>query len=183
MRGRLKEVLPLSGGEWQISFTTRENPRKIFDRLKGKPVKIEIADAGQKRSNDANAFCWALCSDIGKAITPPVDKETIYRQAIRAVGVYSSAEVVAWDIETLQKRWSEHGTGWFIDVMDSANIGRRLVHMYFGSSTYTVSEMRLLIDWLVDQAEQMEIPIPLSKAETERMLIQWGKKKEGQKDG
>jgi hypothetical protein len=48
--------------------------------------------------------------------------------------------------------------------------------MYFGTSTYTVEEMRVLLDWLVDQAQQMEIPIPLSKAEQEQMLERWGQK-------
>jgi hypothetical protein len=36
--------------------------------------------------------------------------------------------------------------------------------------------MRVLLDWLVDQAQQMEIPIPLSKAEQEQMLERWGQK-------
>jgi hypothetical protein len=54
-------------------------------------------------------------------------------------------------------------------------MGRKLIHLYYGSSTYTVEEMRVLLDWLVDQAEQMEIQIPLSRKEQERLLEQWGK--------
>jgi hypothetical protein len=36
--------------------------------------------------------------------------------------------------------------------------------------------MRLVLDWLLDEAEQMQIPIPLSKADEERLLERWGKK-------
>lgn len=177
MKGFLKECLQLSGGEWMISFTTRENPVRTFYRLKDKFVSLDITNVDKKRSLDANAFCWALCSDIGKAITPPVEKEEIYRRAIRAVGVYTPVTVVTWDLETIRSRWSSRGVGWFLDIVDDAGIGKKLIHLYYGSSTYSVDEMRLLLDWLVDQAEQMEIKIPLSKKEAERLLEQWGKRR------
>jgi hypothetical protein len=35
--------------------------------------------------------------------------------------------------------------------------------------------MRIWLDWLVDQCEQMEIPLRMSKEEEERALAQWGK--------
>ena len=54
--------------------------------------------------------------------------------------------------------------------------GYKLIHMYYGTSTYTADEMRVLIDWLVDQAEQMQIRIPIGKAEQERLLAQWGRR-------
>ena len=175
MNGKLREILPLTGGEWLVSFTTRENPGKLFSRLKDKLLSIDIKEAARKRSRDANAFCWALCSDIGKAITPPMEKEDVYRKAIRAVGVFTPVTVISWDVETIRKRWSSHGVGWFLDVVDDAGIGKKQIHLYYGSSTYSVSEMRSLLDWLIDQAEQMEIPIPISRNEEERLLAQWGK--------
>lgn len=175
MKGRLNELYQLAGGEWVVSFTTREHPGKLFDKLKDFMVDISIEKAEKKRSKDANAMCWALCSDIGKAITPPMDKEDVYRKAIRAVGVYTPVTVICWDVETIKERWSSHGVGWFVDVVDDAGIGKKLIHLYYGSSTYSVSEMRLLLDWLIDEAEQMEIPIPISREEEERLLAQWGK--------
>ena len=175
MKGRFAELLSLSGGEWRVSFTTRDNPVKLFYRLKDKDLTIDIKSANPKRSLTANAFCWALCSDIGKALTPPLAKEEVYRKAIRAVGVFTSLKVLVWDVDKLVTRWGSHGEGWFVDVLDDAGRGYKLVNLYYGSSTYTVDEMRVLIDWLVDEAEQMEIPIPLSKEETERVLELWGK--------
>lgn len=176
MIGKLKEdLMRLAGGEWLVSFTTREDPRKIMDKLKGSDVSIEIRKHDPHRSKDANALCWALCSDIGKAMRPPIAKEDVYRMAIRACGVYTEATVCVWDVMTVKERWSSHGVGWFVDVMDDANVGKKRVHLYYGSSTYTVSEMRILLDWLVDQAEQMQIPLRLSREEEERALAQWGK--------
>lgn len=175
MIGRLKELLRLSGGEWLLSFTTRDDPRKVMDALKDCDVTVDLTKYNPKRSKDANAFCWALCADIGKALRPPVSKEEVYRMAIRSVGVYSPVNVAKWDVDTIVGRWSGHGVGWFVDVMDDAGVGHKMLHLYYGSSTYTRDEMRVLLDWLVDQAEQMGIVPRLSKEEEERVLAQWGK--------
>ena len=175
MTANLRDAIPLAGGEWLISFTTSTPPGEWFDGLKGKPVNVEVKRLSKARSRDANAFCWALCSDIGRAMTPPLDKEEIYRRAIRAVGVYTPVIVVIWDIETIRRRWESHGTGWFVDVADDAGTGKKMLHLFYGSSTYSTDEMRVLLDWLVDQAEQMQIKIPLSREEEEKMLERWGK--------
>ena len=46
---------------------------------------------------------------------------------------------------------------------------------YCGSSSYTVSEMSRLIDYLKDEMQQMGIPIKVSKEEEQRLLAQWGR--------
>ena len=178
MTGNLREMLPLAGGEWLVSFTTRNNPGQLFDTLKGKEVSVDIRKASKGRSRDANAMCWALCSDIGRAMKPPLAKEDVYRMAIKAVGVYTQTQLLAWDVPKVKARWEDHGTGWIFETVDDVHglVGHKTVNMYYGSSTYTADEMRVLIDWLVDQCEQMEIKIPLSKAEEEEMLERWGKR-------
>ena len=172
MIGKLKDLIRLAGGEWMITFTTRDDPRKLFDTLKEKIIRIDLKKFSPKRSRDANALCWALCSDIGKAMNPPLKKEDVYRMAIRAVGVYTDVEVKTWDVDTLIGRWSSHGEGWIADVIDDAGIGRKKVFLYYGSSTYDTQALSKLIDYLVDEAQQMEIPIP-ARREQEEMLKQW----------
>ena len=176
MLGSLRDMLPLSGGEWLVSFTTRNNPGELFDKLKGKEVTVEIKKLSKGRSKDANAMCWALCSDIGKAMNPPIAKEDVYRMAIKAVGVFTPVIVTNWDIETVKRRWEDKGVGWFVEVADRDSIGHTGVNLYYGTSAYSVDEMRILIDWLVDQCEQMGISIPLSKKDEEEMLERWGMK-------
>ena len=171
-------MLPLSGGDWLVSFTTRNNPGELFDRFRDTEVSIDIKKAGKNRSKDANAMCWALCSDIGKAMTPPLAKEDVYRMAIKAVGTYTQTQLLAWDVPKVKARWEDHGTGWIFEVADDVHglVGHKTVNLYYGSSTYTVDEMRILIDWLVDQCEQMGISIPLSRKDEEEMLERWGRK-------
>ena len=173
MTGKLKDIVRGIGGEWIVSFTTRENPVSMFYRLKDYEVSIEIRKTTKPRSLDANAFCWALCSDIGKAITPPVPKDEVYRKAIREVGEYEPLPIKAEAVETFQRRWAAKGTGWFAEVIDDSKLpGYKLVFAYYGSSTYDTQAMSKLIDYLVDEAQQMEIPIP-ARREQEEMLKAW----------
>lgn len=176
MTGKLRDALPLAGGEWVVSFITRDHPGALFDKLKGKEVTIDIKKAAKGRSTDANKFCWALCSEIGRAMNPPLAKEDVYRMAIKAVGVYFENEIPAFSVNAVRDKWESHGDGWLFEVKDDASPGRKLCFLYFGSSTYTVDEMRILLDWLTDQAEQMGIQIPLSKEEEQRLLERWGNK-------
>ena len=176
MIGKLQGLTLNRDGTQNITVTVEEDFAATFDALKDHPVTVEIKRVSKGRSKDANAMCWALCSDIGKAMTPPMDKEQVYRRAIRAVGVYTPVTVVVWDLATIKRRWESHGVGWFGEVVDDAGTGKKLIHLYYGSSTYTVEEMKRLLDWLVDEAQQMQIPIPLSKAEEERLLERWGKR-------
>lgn len=176
MTGRLRDLTVNRDGTINVTVTVSPDFAKTYDALKDCPVNVEIKKASKGRSKDANAMCWALCSDIGRAMNPPLSKDDVYRMAIKAVGVFTHVAVPCWQVETLMKRWAGHGTGWFAEITDDFSIGSKWVCLYYGSSTYTVDEMRVLIDWLVDQCQQMEIPIPLSKKEEQELLERWGKK-------
>ena len=176
MTGRLRDLTVNRDGTQNVTVTVASDFTKTFDALKDKEVSVEIKKASKGRSKDANAFCWALCSDIGKAMTPPLSKLEVYRMAIKAVGVYIDKILYAWDVQTVRRRWESHGDGWIFEIMDDAGTGRKLCNLYFGSSTYSQDEMKVLIEWLTDQCRQMEIPIPLSKKEESEMLERWGKR-------
>ena len=176
MTGRLRDLTVNRDGSQNVTVTVSCDFSKTFDALKDKEITVEIKKAAKHRSKDANAFCWALCSDIGRAMTPPLEREYVYRRAIKAVGVYINKVLPAWDVETVRRRWESHGVGWLFEIVDDAGAGRKLCNLYFGSSTYTVDEMRVLLEWLKDEAQQLELIIPLSKKEEDEMLERWGMK-------
>lgn len=179
MIGKLRDLTVNRDGTQNITITINkgEDACSLFDRLKDVLCEITIAKFSKKRSLDANRFLWALCSDIGKALTPPVEKLEIYQRAIKAAGVYWQTEIPYFKLDEVKRRWTSSGDGWLFEVVDKGQrIGHALVHMYFGTSSYTVDEMRIVLDWLTDQCRQMEIPIPLSAAEEERILKDWGRK-------
>lgn len=176
MTGKLRDLTVNRDGTQNVTVTVTDDFSRVFDSLKDQEITVEIKKKTRARSRDANSFCWALCGEIGKALKPPLPKEDVYRMAIQAVGVYTPVTLVTWDVPTVKRRWSEHGTGWFAEVVDDAGTGHKLVHLYYGSSTYSVDEMRVLLEWLTDQCRQMELAIPLSKKEEAEMLERWGKK-------
>ena len=174
MKGRLKDLTRNMDGSYNLTVTLGTESREIWDKLHDKDVNVEVKQYRNIRSRDANNFCWALCSDIGKALRPPIPKEEVYRKAIRDVGVYTPIPVKEEAVEAWCRNWSSGGTGWFCDVIDNSKLkGYKLLHAYYGSSTYDSKEMSILIDYLVDDAEQMGLPIPLGKEEMERLKADW----------
>ena len=177
MTGRLRDLTINRDGSQNVTVTVSSDFSKTFETLKDKPVSVEIKPETKGRSKDANAMCWALCSEIGRALKPPIPKEEVYRGAIKAVGIYTQTKLLSWDVQTVKRRWESHGVGWFLEIVDDSQLaGHKTVNLYYGSSTYTVQEMQVLLDWLVDQCEQMGLPLLMSKKEEEELLKRWGKK-------
>lgn len=174
MRGRLVDMSIGMNRKYRVTVELDIDYREAFDQLKGKELDIEIRRHRERRSRDANAFCWALCSEIGKALFPPMDKEDVYKRAIRAVGEYEPLPIKEEAVCTFQERWADKGTGWFADVIDDSKLpGYKLLFAYYGSSTYDTKAMSLLIDYLIDETEQMGLTIPLSQKEVERLKQTW----------
>ena len=173
MEGRLTGFSLNRDGSQNVTVTVTADFAETYDKLKDEKVFVEIKKATNKRSKDANAMCWAMCKDIGNALRPPMPKEEVYRKAIREVGEYEPLPIREDAVETFQKRWATKGTGWFAEIVDDSKLkGYKLVFAYYGSSTYNTATMSRLIDYLVDDAKQMGLPIPASK-EQEEMLNAW----------
>ena len=138
-----------------------------------KPGEYAIAPAKKKRSNDANAYMWVLCDKIAAKIglTP----QDVYRRAIRDVGVFTPLPIRNDAVADFTRIWEAHGTGWVLDVVDDSKIkGYKLCNAYQGSSTYDVTQMSRLIDYIVEDAKAMSIET-LSDRELSLMKEEYGK--------
>ena len=176
MIGKLKDLMKTRDGAWQVSFITREDPRKIFDKFTGQDVSVEIKKPTKHRTKTANDFCWALCKDIGDALQPPLPKEEVYRRAIEDVGSFETLHIRNDAVDSFRTIWGNRGVGWITKVCDYSPIpGCKAIFAYYGSSTYDSVEMSRLIDYLKADAENMGLTIPISKEEEERLLAAWGK--------
>lgn len=145
-----------------------------LDKLEGKVLDIEIKPHREKRSTKANALCWEICSQIGRAMNPPISKEEVYRRAIRDVGIYIQVCIRKGDYEAFDGQWRGRGTGWFTEIVDTHDYMDVVdVMAYCGSSTYDTKAMSTLIDYLVDEAEQMELQIAYDLREIEQIKNDW----------
>lgn len=175
MIGKLGDVTRRMNGEFVVTFTVATDPRKELEKLSDMELDITAKKHRNKRSLDANAFCWALCSDIGKSLVPPVSKEEIYVKSIKDLGKFYPVLVKESAVEEFQTRWKAKGDGWFAEKRSESkeHEGWWWVYAYYGSSTYDSKEMSILIDGLVQEAEDMGIQIPLGKHDIERLKEDW----------
>lgn len=148
MTGKLKDIIFTRSGEQIISFSTRSDFTEEFDELKDFDVDIEIKKHREKRSLDANAYCWTLIDKL--AFKLGESKENIYREAIRNIGGVSETVCVrAEAFDRLKAEWSARGIGWQVEKMPSKIDGCENAILYFGSSTYDTKQMSALIDELI----------------------------------
>lgn len=174
MIGKLKDLLRLQGGEWIVSFTTREDPGSLFDELKDVPVRVEIKKASKHRSLSANNYAWVLIDKLaektGKSTTE------IYKAMIIEIGGvsdYYGVKEAAY--EAFCDLWTQGHLGRQVEIIPgSEKPGWVNVRAWKGSSDFDSAQMARLIDLLVQEAENQGIPTVPDK-EIERMKSQWGK--------
>lgn len=174
MIGRLKDLLRLSGGEWLISFTTRDDPGSLFDELKGNAVKVEIKKASKHRSLSANNYAWVLIDQI--AAKTGIPETEVYRSAIREIGGISDFYGMKEEAyEAFCELWTAgHEGRQVVLIPGSSKPGWVNVRAYKGSSDFNSAQMARLIDSLVQDAESLGIPT-VPDSEVERMVSRWGK--------
>lgn len=143
-----------------------------------KPGKYELKKVGKKRSLDANNYCWKLCTEIANVVGNT--KDDVYRDAINHVGVSDVMQFFDTEVNGVKKskfdamadfkrKWYSNGTGWFTKTLDKEKC---ILQAYYGSSRYDTKEMARLIDWLVDQAQELGVPT-MSDNELKLMIGRW----------
>lgn len=154
------------GGKLILSTTDSQAKRFAY---KFKPGDYEIKAAKQKRSLDANAYCWSLCAQIADVVG--ITKEEVYRNAIKEGNQYMPITLSPDAVDTFCRVWSERGIGWVTEIVDGTNDGI-LVFAYYGSSVYDTKQMSDLIDRLIQDAKALDIDV-ISESEKALLLEEW----------
>lgn len=116
----------------------------------------EIKKHRQKRSLDANAYCWVLIDKLAQATRIP--KAEIYRRAIKEIGGVSDTVCVQQKAaDRLCYSWECNGLGWFSERSESRLKGCVNVTLYYGSSVYDTAQMSRLIDYIVEDCKALDI--------------------------
>lgn len=116
----------------------------------------EIKEHREKRSLDANAYCWVLLDKLAQATRIP--KTEIYRKAIKEIGGVSDTVCVQQKAaDRLCDGWECNGIGWFSERSESRLKGCVNVTLYYGSSVYDTAQMSRLIDYIVEDCKALDI--------------------------
>lgn len=122
-----------------------------------KPGKYDIAGHREKRSLDANAYCWKLCELMAEKLRST--KEEVYQDHVKLVGPHRLWEPLPPEqAQCLITAWKQLGLGWQAEILDWDATGeKQIVCCYYGSSQYNTKQMSRLIDSLVQDAQAMGI--------------------------
>lgn len=158
-----------------IVLNEREYLNSI-ENLKKDKLSIEIKKHRNKRSLDANSYCWVLCDKIAKELCKDgtvTTKEDVYKNEILQIGTFEPFIVQERTFENFKRIWEKQGLGFLVQEVSRRNKCIK-VNCYYGSSTYDAKEMSLLIQSIVELAKTLEIETK-PKAEIESMLKEWDK--------
>lgn len=146
--------------------------KQFIADLKDKTYKLTIKEDRKKRSLDANAYFWVLMDKMAEKLN--TSKEELYRAKILEVGAFTPLLIQKEAVDDFVKTWRSQGIGTQAVVLGESNSSPNcyIVNAYKGSSDYTTKEMARLIDWVVQEAKEMEIET-LTPDEIERMKRSW----------
>ncbi len=153
IRGVLKSIKVLFMGKAPIaSFEVQASPEEL-ESLQGKELEITIKEYHKKRSLDANALLWECLGKIAAALRS--DPWNVYLYMLEQYGQFEYVAVPTKGVERFKETWRTTKT---IDEHD----GMTELICFYGSSSYNSKEFGQLLDGVIDEMKQMEIPIPVT---------------------
>lgn len=177
MLGVLKEIaLDVFSQNTRITLELDGGDLDILQRLMGKLLSIRLKPYKERRSLKANGYYWTLVNQI--AATQKLSSARVhniylgncnYKQYIggEIVGVYITDTESAYN-EAMEKR------EYHIAPTSKVRDGRRWWVLLKGSSDMNSAEMARLIDFAVQDAEQLGIET-IPREEIDRLIEQYGK--------
>lgn len=145
------------------------NPADV-QALQNDDVRVSIQKWRDKRSLDANAYCWKLCTEIANVLTlggAVTTKDDVYIQMLKA---YGQSDIITIRSDVPPER--------FFDYFDEVGKGMLKGKEYtsyrvtIGSSKYDTREMSILLDGIIHEAKQLGISTMTPK-EIEQLKQRW----------
>ena len=165
----------------EIRFTKADSVR-VFAELasyidslnEDKEYRIEIKEYKEKRSLNANAYAWKLLDMLAEKLR--IGKTDLYRNYIREIGG-NSYLVCCTDsaVSDLCRDWASKGLGWLADTEPSKIPACTNVRLYYGSSSYDTAQMSRLIELIVADCKENDIPT-WDEDELQSLCDKWGVK-------
>lgn len=136
-------------------------------------LDIEAKKHREKRSLDANAYCWVLVNKLSEKLDMPANE--VYRLNIREIGVFEIVPIKDEAVERFKTSWSKNGIGWICEEISKSKLdGYTNLKVYYGSSVYNTKEMSRLIDLLVEECKAQGIPTDTPE-QIQKYKEMWGK--------
>lgn len=171
----LKTDTDINTRKLKISLLVDASNKDVVEQLKSESkLTIELKKWRQKRSLDANSYCWVLCDKIAKELCKDgtiVTKEDVYKDAILQIGSFEPFIVQEKTYSKVKRIWEKQGLGFLVQEVSKKDKCIK-VNCYYGSSTYNTKEMSLLIECIVELAKTLNIETK-PQSEIDSLLKEW----------
>jgi hypothetical protein len=144
--------------------------RQFVSEKKDKTYTADVREYRKSRSLNANSYMWVLCESLSEKLG--IDKEDIYRRAVKESGLSRDLELPNDAIPTMQRAWERQGIAWFSEKVDGVTENKSLVRFYYGSSCYNSKQMARLLDNIVQECHAQEIDT-LTPSERALLCDKW----------
>lgn len=150
-----------------ITFRVVKLSANEISRLK-EGTKFAIEPYKERRSLDANAYMWILCTKIAEVVRS--SKDEVYEEMIQKYGYMSEITITVKsevDMGRIQGHWKF--------LKESQDGKFKAYQMIRGTSDYDRAEMAHFIDMVVSEAKELDIET-LPESEIRRMMERIGEK-------
>lgn len=130
---------------------------------------VEVREKREKRSLDANAYCWVLIGKIADKLR--ISKEECYVHMLKDYGQQFVCKIPNKYVEHFRKNtkyFEEHES---LEAEEKAQYFR----VFVGSSNYNTDEMSVLIEGIVQEAKALDIET-MTPYELAKLKALWGEK-------
>ena len=178
--GRLKEpVIDYKTGRLMVLFEPQEDFRQAYEEFKEcEKLSLEIKKYRRKRSLDANAYYWVLCTKLAKGLE--VSNQEIHNRMLR---LYGQPEIFEGKAAYITIPYTESAEKKVNNAMDYHlqptsqvregldGVLYRTYKLLRGSHTYNTEEMARLIDGLIGECKYVGIPDAEIASPDEKRLL------------
>lgn len=173
--GTLEEInIDYSTGKPKISFLINDKDKlPDIEQLKGLTLKIEAKRYIKNRTTNANNYFWKLLQELCELAEIDTIKE--YKRRVKELGIFRRFKIEKDNVKTFKKMWSKQGIAWFCEITDTEYAGDvefKIIHAYYGSSSFNSKQMARLIDGVVQDCKAYGIETK-SQNEIDSLLESW----------
>jgi hypothetical protein len=161
-------------GDYEVTLIVPKQEQSKVEALNEllndeKLKECKIDHKKKKRSLNANAYCWKLCTEIADVLR--TSKDEIYLKMLKRYGQSSVVSVVEPAADLFMR-----SVKYYEEFGESELNGKMFKHIkvFMGSSEYDTKQMSILIDGIVSECKDLKINT-MTPAEIQALKEQWGR--------
>jgi hypothetical protein len=160
-------------GKTKATFLIEVDPAQI-EEYQNQKLNIEVKKYREKRSLNANNYFWKLLQELCEM--GGIDTIEEYKRRVKELGIFRRFRIETENVKTFEKMWSAQGIAWFSEIFDTEYVGNiefKIIHSYYGSSSFNSKQMSRLIDGVVQDCNIYGIETK-TEEEIKSLLDNWG---------